>query len=69
MGDRKTVRITPLALVGGLIILIFAVISFAEAFAADDKNRFYGDIFYGLIFSVTSVVVIVMYIMLKYEYD
>jgi hypothetical protein len=69
MGDRKTVRITPLALVGGLIILIFAVISFVDAFAADDKNRFYADIFYGLIFSVTSVVVIVMYFMLKYEYD
>ena len=69
MNDRKTVRITPLALVGGLIILIFAVISFVEAFSAVDKNRFYADIFYGLIFSVTSVVVIVMYFMLKYEYD
>lgn len=69
MSERKTVRITPLALVGGLIILIFAVISFVDAFAADDKNRFYADIFYGLIFSVTSVVVIVMYFMLKYEYD
>ena len=69
MGERKTVRITPLALVSGLIILVFGVISFVQAFGTDDKNRFYADIFYGAIFSVTSVAVIIMYFMLKYEYD
>lgn len=69
MGDRKTVRITVLALVCGLTVLIFGAISFAQAFVTDDKNRFYADIFYGLIFSVSSVVVILMYFMLKYEYD
>lgn len=69
MSERKTVRITPLALIGGLVLLLFGVITFAETFITDDKNRFYADIFYGLIFSVTSVVVIVMYFMLKYEYD
>ena len=69
MGERKTVRITALALVSGSIMLVFGIILLAEAFGSADKNRFYYDIFYGLIFSVSAVIVIIMYFFIKYEYD
>ena len=56
-------------IVFGLLFIAFAVFEFMKGFSSSDRNEFYQGVFYGILSVVTGVAVLVMFLMVKYEYD
>ena len=69
MNDRIIVRNHIASLFFGLLILVFGAAEFVNGVTEDDINRQHADYTFCAVGAVVGIGVILMYVMMKYEYD
>ena len=69
MNDRIIVRNPVASVLLGVLFIAFSIAMIISGFSESEPNRQHSDFFFAVIAAVSGIVVIVMYIMIKYEYD
>lgn len=69
MNDRIIVRSPVASVLLGVLLIAFSIAEVINSFTESEPNSRHADIFFAIIAAVSGIVFIVMYIMIKYEYD
>ena len=69
MNERITVRNHIASLLLGLLFLVFGAFEFVHGFSENDINRQHSDYTFCILGAVLGIAVILMYFIMKYEYD